>query len=77
MQSTLYDYDNLGRVTKITYPSRPGNLTLQNETISGTTPTQYEANNNIDAGPDVTINSGASATFKAGTSIHLKPAYGK
>ena len=74
MQSTLYDYDNLGRVTKITYPSRPENLTLD-EDISGTIPQQYEANNNIDAGPDVTVYSGTSATFKAGTSIHLKPGF--
>lgn len=75
MQTTLYDYDNLGRVAKITYPSRPENLTLQDDDISGTIPHQYEANNNIDAGPDVTVYSGANATFKAGTSIHLKPGF--
>jgi hypothetical protein len=74
-QTTLYDYDNLGRVTKITYPSRPENLTFTDEDISGTIPQQYEANNNIDAGPNVIINPGASATFKAGTSIHLKPGF--
>ncbi|MBV6419610.1 MAG: hypothetical protein DAHOPDDO_00833 [Ignavibacteriaceae bacterium] len=74
-QSTFYEYDNLGRVAKITYPSRPENLALTDENISGTIPQQYEANNNIDVGPDVTVNSGSSLTLKAGTSIHLKPGF--
>ena len=71
--STSYAYDNIGRVTTITYPSRPNDLNVLNENITGSSLYQYEANNTLTAGPSFTINPGAKVTFKAGTKISLKP----
>jgi RHS repeat-associated protein len=73
--STSYEYDDAGRVNKINYPSRPTDLTLQNETLSGITPYLYEASNTLTAGPSLLINTGTDVIFKAGSSVILRPGF--